>query len=230
MTIDLNNPELVALVHKVSRSVSSNFPSYISHEDTEQDIWLWVLRNKNTVSKLMRDEESWQAMLYSTMAKVAAESTIKEDAAINGYSTDDMFEYSTKVVKHLLESVFDYEDWQPSPSMGDGMPKSRGQANETGDRVAMLADVNRAVLGLDDDQYNLIIWHYKYHRQVPELAGILEVTENAARLRLKRAVEAVRRSLGRKPLTDLQNGYSSRYRAVLGNAQAGYITERDYEG
>lgn len=231
MSLDLNNPELVKMVGQIARSVSSNYPSYVSRDDTEQDIWLWVLKNKNTVSKLIRDDESWGAKLYTTMAKVASESAMKEEAATNGYSTDDMFEYSTKVVKTLLESVFDYEDWQPSPGMGDGMPKSRGQANETGDRIAMLADVGSAVLGLEDDQYNLILWAYKYHWSHEDLATELEVTKDTARKRLERAVEAVRRRLGRKTPGDMRKASPDRLRrSVITNANASYVTERNYEG
>lgn len=229
--LDLNNPHLTNLIHRCARSVSSSFPDYVTADDTEQDIWLWVLKNKNTVSKVIRDNESWQAMLYSTMAKVAHQSAFKEEAASNGYSTDDVFDYSTKVVQTLLESVFDHEDWQPAPNMGDGMPKSQSLVNEGGDRVAMLSDVSKAVDGLKDDQYNLIIWHYKLHWTVNQLAGELDVTQDAARKRLERAVEAVRRGLGRKSPADMRQGFTGRSgRASVGNGQANYINERNYEG
>jgi RNA polymerase sigma factor (sigma-70 family) len=228
MSLNLNNPELVALVRRVAHSTSSSFPAYVTSDDVEQDIWLWVLKNKASVSRVIRDNESWPAMLYSTMAKVAHSSAMTEEAATNRYSLDDTYEYSTKVIKTLLESVFDYEDWQPSPGPGNGMPKAKGQANETGDRTAMLADVNRAVVGLPDDQYNLIIWHYKYHKSFPELASILEVTENAARLRLNRAVEAIRRALGKKTPSEMREDFLRR--SVTSNASANYHNQRNYEG
>lgn len=229
MAIDFNDPTLVKIVQDVARSVSSHFPSYVSRNDTEQDIWLWVLRNKRSISKLIREHESWEPMVRATITKVANSSALKEDAAVNGYSSDDTYNYTTATIKRLLPDVFDHEDWQSFATFGDGMPKAKGLVNETGDRMAMLADIKKAVDDLPEEQYNLIVWVYKYKESWVSLGEILGCSDSTARDRTRRAVEAIRKYLGKVPLTDLQNS-GTRARRAFGNAEANAITERNYEG
>lgn len=219
---------LTPLVEKVASAVHASFPPHHDVNDTKQALWLWVFEKKDTVAELIRNSESWERQLYSTMTKVATTSLKKEDAATHGYSQEDAFNYPTELVKQLLETVFDYEDWQSFGQSGDGQPKAKAQANMTGDRIAMLVDVKSAVEKLKADQYNVILWTYKYHFTASDLAEVLEVGEEAAKKRVSRAVGAVRRQLGTKPLSDLRKGYSER--SGVGNAEAQYITERDYEG
>lgn len=219
---------LTPLVERVASAVHASFPSHHDVDDTKQTLWLWVFENKNTIGGLIRNDESWERQLYSTMTKEATKFLKKEDSASYGYSQEDVFNYPTAVIEELLSQVFDYEDWQSFGHHGDGQPKSKGQANMTGDRIAMLIDIKSAVQRLKSDQYNAILWTYKYHFTSADLGEVLEVSEEAAKKRVSRAVQAVRRLLGTKPLSDLRKGYEAR--SGVGNAEAQYITERNYEG
>lgn len=225
--IDLNSPALVNLVRQTARSVSGTYPSYISEDDTEQAVWLYVLQKKSAMERLLR-QESWEAKLRATITKVAHTHCQKEEGAVNGYSTEDTFDYSIQVLRTLLPDVFDYEDWQPSPG-GDGQPKSKGQANETGDRLAMLVDVKAALERLPEDQYNSLVWVYKYHWSHAELGEELDITPEAAKMRLHRALGALQRALGGKSLADMRRGFTGRHRA-FGQAEAQAITNRDWNG
>ena len=225
-------------IKNVAGNVARSFPPYVTKSDVAHHIWVWYLENEVTVTSLMRDNESWEPMLYGTMTRVANEYALEEEAQANGYSRDDVYFYTTKVVRELLKDTFDYENWQSFSSFGDGQPKQKAQANTTGDRIAMLADVKAAVEKLGDDQYNIILWIYKFGVDYPTLAETLEVTEDAARKRVSRAVQAVRKLLGQESLADLRNavGDASRLYATegehrrFGNAQARAVTESQYSG
>lgn len=219
---------LTPLVERVTSAVHASFPQHHDVDDTKQHLWLWVFENKNTIDGLIRNDESWERQLYSTMTKEATKFLKKEDSASYGYSQEDVFSYPTAVIEELLSQIFDYEDWQSFGHHGDGQPKAKAQANMTGDRIAMLIDTKSAVGRLKDDHYNAIIWVYKYGFTPADLAEQWEMTEDGARKRVKRAVQAVRGLLGTKPLSDLRKGYEAR--SGVGNAEAQYITERDYEG
>lgn len=205
-------------IQKVAKATSSSYPNYIDSEDVAQHLWGWYLDNEHTVTKLIRGNESWQRMLYSTMAKTAHTFMQKQDAEVNGYSTDDVYQYSTAVVRTLLEDVFDYEDWQSFSTFGDGQPKSK-RVGPTSDRIEMLIDVKRGLDELTERQYHMILWRYKFrfdNEMIAEAAGIKPVSVQKA---VDRAVEALRRKLGKKTLTDMQNGWSER-ESRMSSAQA----------
>jgi hypothetical protein len=79
------------------------------------------------------------------MRKVAFDHCAKEKAAVEGYSTEDLFRYSIPKIKALLPDVFDYSDWQSFGLKGDGQPGSKPQANQTGDRMVELIDIKAGV-------------------------------------------------------------------------------------
>lgn len=219
---------LTPLVERVASAVHASFPSHHDVNDTKQHLWLWVFENKNTVDELIRNHERPEVTLNRLMTKAANKFLKTEDAASHGYSQEDVFEYPTAVIEELLGQVFDYEDWQSFGQSGDGQPKAKGQANMTGDRIAMLIDVKSAVERLSADHYNAIVWTYKYHFSPADLAEQWEMTEDGARKRVNRSVQAVRKLLGTKSLSELRRGYEAR--SGVGSAEARYITERDYEG
>lgn len=225
----ISDTEMDEFIQKVARNVAGNFPSYISTRDTAAHVWCWYMDNEQTVSKLIRDDESWGAKLYGTMTRVATDFALKEEAAVNGYSPEDVYFYSTTVIKELLKDAFDYEDWQSFSTFGDGQPRSKGQVNETGNRMAMLADVKRATEGLAERHYNIILWHYKYGVDFKDLSEILEISESGARKALERAVKAIQKQLGKKSLADMRNGWDERTERFT-NTQAQAQVQRDYEG
>ncbi len=215
----MTDEEMNDFIVKVAGNVAGNFPSYIETDDVTSALWVWYLDNEHTVTKLIRDNESWEPMLYGTMARVASTFALETEAAYHGYSTEDVYHYSVPVVRELLKDAFDHEDWQSFSTFGDGQPKSKRQS-PTSDRVDMLIDVKSAVEKLNDDQYNIVIWAYKYGFDAHWLADTLQITETAARKRLERAVKAVQRSLGRKGLAEMRNGWDGRTEARMSNAQA----------
>lgn len=221
------------LVKRVADSVHSSFPAHHSREDTESALWIWLFENKNTIMKYVHDVESLERKLHSLMTKAANAHLRKEDAAVYGYSNDDVFNYGTDLVKTLLESVFQHEDWQSFGSPSDGQPKPKVQSNMTGDRLAMLADVKSAIEKLSDSYRQVLHLYYKGHLTQAEMAGQLGVTEMAVRKRLERAVQAIRKQLGERPYSELRDDgrrYRSGDRGPRGSASALAQIERDYEG
>lgn len=225
----LDHEKLAPLLKNVADSVSRSFPSYIDPEDTLSALYVWAYENRKMINQIMADAESWERRLYHLITKAANTHVLKEDAAVNGYSEDDTFLYSADVVKELLSVVWDYEDWQSFGLNGEpGMPRSQKLVNQGGDWIAMLCDIKRALKALGDDQYNILVWVYKYHWTHENLAEELEISKEAASKRVSRAVGAVRKELGLKPLSDLQRGHSAR--SKVGTAEALAISERQYEG
>lgn len=219
---------LAPLVERAAVRTSNNWPSYVSIEDVQQELWAWCYEKRSSVETAMR-LDGWEAKIYSTMLRVASGAASKEDQAANGYTKDDTYAYSTEVIEVILESVFQYEDWQSFGAKGDGQPRAKGQVNETGDMIAMLVDVKTAIASIDKRYREVLLYKHGMrltHDQVGEALGI---SKDAAHKRQKRAVQALREQLGRVNPADLRQGWDGR-RAALGNERSNIITDRQYEG
>lgn len=216
------------LVERAAVRTANNWPSYVDSEDVQQELWLWAYQNQASVETAMR-LGGWEAKVYSTMLKVASSAASKEDQGVNGYSKDDTYTYSVEVIEVVLDSVFQYEDWQSFGMKGDGQPSAKGQVNETGDMVAMLSDVKAAIAEIELRYREVLFIRYGLQLKWSEVGGRLGISESAATNRGKRAIRALRDQLGRVPLSDLQNGWDNR-REALGNERSRVLTDRQYEG
>lgn len=224
----INDEAMNEFIKMVAGNVASSFPSYVETDDVTSHLWVWYMENEHSVSKMIRDNaESWEPMLYGTMVKVASTYALETEAAYHGYSPDDLYFYSTPVVRELLKDAFDYENWQSFQSFGDGQPKSKRQ-NATGDRVDMLIDVKSAVEKLSLEQQELIYWRFEYQLEYDHIAEALEISEEAARKRVERAVGAVRKQLGKKSLADMRKGWDGRTETRMSTSQALSYQENIY--
>jgi sigma-70-like protein len=221
--------EMKPLVERAARNARSNFPDYIKLDDVEQATWVAAYENQASLTKAM-EKEGGEGLAMYILLRNAREFALAEDAAINGYDTEDIYMYSEEVVKSLLESAFEYDDWQSFSTFGDSQPRSKKDPSMSGDFVAMLVDVKAAAEKLSEDSYNALVWYYKYHYTYAMLADTLDISEEAARKRVKRAVGAVRRNLGRRDLSDLQHGYKRHVARPSTGASARFLVENDYEG
>lgn len=219
------------LTPSVQRAVSiaaSKFPSQHDTNDIEQSVWVWVLENKKTVTRILTEEDG-PDRLDGYLVKVAQSAYKKEDEAAYGYQSEDRFYYSVDLIKSILEVIFDYEDWQSFASSQDAQPKAKSEPATGGNNLASYADVKSAVEKLPEDYYNLIVWRYKYHYTFAAIGEETGRDASSVRQRLERAVRAIQALLGQMPLSDLRRGYSERTE-TRGNAAAQHAVQKDYEG
>lgn len=220
---------LQPMVKEVARTTARRFPSNILAEDAEQAIWVWAYENKTSISNtILSEPKDWIAMVGTTMRRVAYEYCFNEKAAHDGTEKDDFQKYSYRQVKVLIEDIFDYEDWQSFGSYGDGQPKAKGQANQTGDYVTELIDVKDKVEKLREEQYNAIVWHYKYGYTFEQLAEEYDCSTDAARKRVERAVRAVAKALGPKDPEPIDAPQTGR-RSVRSNAAWRAVSDNYYQ-
>lgn len=202
------------MVTDIAKQVSYKFPRSVLREDIEQEIWIWAYQNLKSITRKILDEpETWIAQVATTMRLQALKIGKEELDAAEGRDMRDHQKYSLNEIRTLLADSFDYEDWQSFAMVSDGQPRSKPLANTTGDRIAGLVDVKSALSNLKDEQYNILVWHYKFGRSLESLAEEYECSAEAARKRVERALKAVQRALG--PVE--QEEYTGR-RTVRSNA------------
>lgn len=226
---DLDYKLFRKMVKDVANSVSRSFPSYVDARDTESHLWLSLYERRESVRKTVAESpEEWEPMIAGTLRKIAMSFCVSEKAQSEGYDPRDHFNYSLVKIQTLLEDVFEYEDWQSFAVRSDTQPRAQAQANQTGDRLAELADISIALQRLADNPYNALLWTYQFHLTNAELGIELGITEDAAKKRVQRAREALQRELGKKDHS-LEPGPGDR-RLVRSNAAARAALANQYDG
>jgi DNA-directed RNA polymerase specialized sigma24 family protein len=226
----LDYEALSPAVDKAAYIAASKFPDHHDINDVKQTLWVWVMEQKNTVSRVISEADHPAAVLEPLLVKAAMTFLRVEDADAYGYDEQDIFNYSTDMIKNILEVVFSHEDWQSlAQAVGDGMPRQKSEPALGGNNLASYADVSRVLPQLPDDQYNLLIWRYKYRYTFQRIGDESEVTKRTAQNRHRAALNGLQQLLGKKDLARFRSGHSGRTEArnsVSGQARV----ERDYEG
>lgn len=225
---DLDYNQMRKLVKDVARSVSNGYPPYVTADDTEGHLWVHMYERKAWFAQVVEEGDGWEARIGSVLRKEANNYCAKEKADAEGYSPEDIYRYPLSKIRLLLDDVFSYEDWQSFGLHGDGQPVAKIQANQTGDRIAELVDVKSAIEAMDDETYNLLVWHYKYQYTMPMLAEEFGITVEAVKKRAQRALTALQKQLGRKDYSDESS--ASGGRTVRSNAAHRAAVSTQYDG
>lgn len=220
---------LTPAVERAASIALSNFPAHHEISDVKQELWVWIMENKGTVTRILADSEGSDTALVQLLVRGAQSYLKKEEAAIYGYSEEDQFNFPLDMIKSILEVVFKHEDWQSfAQAAQDGMPRRKSDPATSGNNLASYADVSRAITSLPEDQYNLLVWRYKYHETFEQIGAHVGISRQAAQQRHEAAVSAIQQYLGKRDLGGLRNPAEVPYRP--GNAASRARAERDYEG
>lgn len=209
------------MIERISRSMGREYE--IDPEDVRSELVLWTVENEEKVKTFLDLDKP--GILDHRLTSIARRYCAKERAQLLGYDPSDIAHYSLRAVRELLPDVFDYHNWQSSSSFGDGMPRSKPLANQGMDKVSMMIDIKDAVNKLPEEQYNVIIWVYKYGYTMEQLAAELEITLDAAQKRVQRAVRKVQALL-----TEIRPMDVPQRRAVLTNAASRAVQDGHWEG
>ena len=220
---------LTPAVKRAAGIAASKFPAHHDVSDVEQEIWVWIMQNKNTVTRILT-EEDYEVTLNMYLVRAGQSALKTEDAQVYGYDEEDVFHFSLELIKSILEVVFEHEDWQSFASAtGDGTPRAKSEPATGGNNLASYADVSRAIATLPEDQYNTLVWRYKYHYTFSMIGSEAGISKQGAENRHRAALSATQQALGKRDLNDFRRGYSGRTEA-RGNASSQARIERDYEG
>lgn len=220
---------LTPAVERAASVAVSNFPAHADISDVKQEMWVWIMENEGTVTRILADSEGTTAAVEQLLVKAARAYLKKEDAATYGYDEEDQFNFPLDMIKSILEVVFSYEDWQSfAQAANPGMPRAKAEPARGGNNLASYADVSRAITSLPEDQYNLLVWRYKYRETFEQIGAHMGVSRQAAQQRHEGAVSAIQQFLGKRDLGELRTPAEVPRRP--GNAASRARTERDYEG
>lgn len=202
---------------------------HMEYADLRSELYVWLYENPTKVRDLLAAEDTERADrdLTSSLLNAGERVARRERAELHGYRPEDEFFYSTAMLRGLLPDVYVPDAWVTSQQSDSERVSGAAPAREGNGRVAMLADISRALGQLRE--HDRLVLLDRYGPDAPEdearCAERLEITQEALRAKVNRATGRLRRILGgRRP----DGGGSERQyvgsRRALSNAAALAIT------
>ncbi len=222
---DVEKSPLWDTVYKLART-ASRYSAKINRnavpvEDIFQHLIVWALSHWHKIDE-WNEQQSLAFKLRRTYANEAQKFVTKERAYKSRVSTSDYFYYTPEILHQLLRDVWDYEGWLDTPDLSSEFVSKTSKVNEGNSRIALLSDVANGLRGLNEQDKNLLRQRYANGgMDFDVLAVVYEMTEEALRKRVHRAIKKLQDRLGGEPPI-----WSNRRRVVRSNAQARAETQR----
>ncbi len=165
-------------------------------DDIRQELWVWFLEHPNKV-KTWEELDGKQSvkLIARSLRNAAKDYCQREKARAVGYKVEDNYYYDREVVELLLPAVLRKD--LVAPAMTElGFTKAKKVASEGGNWFAMMADIDRSLSRLTQEQLSIIYLRFGDGCDNASLATELGITEDAARMRVNRAVNNLLNFLG----------------------------------
>jgi len=145
---------LRAIVLPTVADVYRRFGDYVEFDDlvSEAAIW-WYGRGQKYLTEYLTEDENHVRLRRSIWRHCAAYAQ-KEKGARVGYLPLDQYRYSPAEIVAIIPVALDPEGI-PAGGHHEG-PKPKGNLAETGDLLAALVDVRRALHALDEDDLHFV--------------------------------------------------------------------------
>jgi len=192
-------PAIAGKLHRTYRKLDA--------EDIAQEIWAGALDKADRLETLLTSGDL--GILSSELRRIGWRACKEDDrirraekAATEGYSTDDEQFYTVGLLRLLLPAYLD-AGVAAQPPKGRSTARS-GLLSESGDYLAMMVDISRAMAQIGSHERKLITDYYsapqgddpdsRWSRN--QLANSMGMTLNALEVRVSRAVRSLQRELG----------------------------------
>ena len=205
MTKELH-PILADLVPAVANSITRKFKGWIERDDLKQELYLWVLGRQSQYLDQLNEENKQKrehnvSRLAFQMRRIAEKYARREKARKAGYQTTDEAFYDTatiaQLMPHILASVIEGTVLEQAQELiNDGQPRKQSTPAEGGNLLAILIDVKRSYLKLNEDDKVLLRMRYYDNVTLQEIAQYLECATSTADRRCTSALRRLQDLLG----------------------------------
>lgn len=212
------------IITEAALSVESKHQGYVDRDDLIQEGYLYLLEHQSLIDDLRDESKKSRNTMAKSLRWAMDRYGMSQRLKADGTRADDYFRYTAGMVEELLADALEGLAAMPSPSALDEATASSKPANESGDRMAMMADIQQAFDRMsENDQELLLELYYGGSIDYEVLALTKGVTADAIRKREQRALLRLARVL---------NGdYSpKRKRRVVSNSTAQVWTKKWVDG
>lgn len=191
----------------------------IELEDIKQTLYQWFLQHPNKL-------DTWEAigekdaknLIYRSLRNEALDYCQRWKAKSVGYDVSDLYYYEADMVEALLPLVL-MGDYGVTHKLNLGRTGRPSAPAEGGNMQAMMLEVDAAYWKLSKEDRKLLFFRHAESCDFREIANFLEVgTEDAARMRHKRAIKRLINKLGGyRPYNDVDSPPISREEETEGD-------------
>jgi len=183
--------------------IARSYSTWTTAADIKQTLWAWVYANTQKIEEYGAHQDG-ERIIRSILAQEGRNYANRERAKMSGYEYDDVAWYTITALKRILPDVFDYMDWQSFEMKSDG--PSNKPAAWSGDKLATLIDVKRAVESLPQQRQDLLRAHYAEGVILEHLGDHMGIKMDTAKKQLQRALKAMSKFLNEPRVADPMEG------------------------
>lgn len=192
------------VITAVTAEYYKKFP-ICEYDDIKQSLYQWFSEHPNKL-------DTWEAigekdaknLIYRSLRNQALDYCQRWKAKSVGYDVSDLYYYEPELVEALLPSVL-MGNFHIAPKLNLGRIGRPSAPAEGGNVQVMLLEVDSAYWKLSKEDRRILFYRHAESMDFKEIANYLSLgTEDAARMRHKRAVKRLINKLGgRKPYLDM---------------------------
>jgi RNA polymerase sigma factor (sigma-70 family) len=205
MTKELH-PIMADLVPAVANSIARRFKGWVEKADLKQELYLWALGRQTQYLSQLNEEnkekrEHNERRIAFQMRRIAEKYARREKARKAGYHPSDEAFYDTatiaQLMPHILASVVEGTVLEQAQELiNDGQPRKQSTPAEGGNLLAILIDVKKSYLKLEEDDKVILRMRYYDNNTLQEIAQFLEVAVSTADRRCTSALRRLQDLLG----------------------------------
>ncbi len=191
------------VVANVASEYHKKFPM-CELEDIRQALYMWFAEHPNKVEQWKSiGEKDAKNLIYRSLRNQALDYCQRWKAKSVGYDISDLYYYEPELVEILLPTVL-MGNFHVAPKLNLGKIGRPSAPAEGGNVQVMLLEIDSAYWKLSKEDRRIIFLRHAESSDFKEIANYLSLgTEDAARMRHKRAVKRLVNKLGgRRPYLD----------------------------
>ena len=200
------HPIINDLVPAMANSIFQQFKLYVEADDVRQECLMWAMSRTDYINEQLNVEDNEERKhneqrIAWQMRRVAERYARKEKAAKAGYHITDEAYYESATVAQLLPfviaSIIDGTVLEQAQEMiRDGQPKGSSSPAEGGNLLAMLFDIKKAFLKLDEKHRTILTYRYHENFTFAQMSMLLECAISTADRRCNTAMRKLLNELG----------------------------------
>ena len=200
------HPAIFEIAPSVAYAVHRQFKQWVERDDVKQECLQWAMARAGWINSQLNVEDNnerkhneqkiaWQ------MSRSAERYCRKEKATKSGYQLADEAFYQTAMLGQLLPfviaSVIDGTVLEQAQEMiRDGQPKGSSSPAEGGNLLAMLLDIKKCYLKLEEADKHILMLRYHENLTLERIGEVLGCHRSSADRRCQHALRELNNELG----------------------------------
>ena len=191
--VALEQDWVVKAIASAANSALRKHEGYVDREDLTQEGYMYLLEHPELLDEDSKHGRGYvNRSVFYAMDKYGMRQRMLKD----GTHRDDYFRYTAAMVEELIAEALEGQPAVRSASDVDDMPSNSKPASESGDRLAMIADIRQAFTRIGDKDRELLAEKFFGGDVSDEVLGITHgVSADAIRKRTDRALMRLAKTL-----------------------------------